>query len=323
MASVRRKLERAEYYARNITRDIVPQFLFRRRLPGILGKADRYDADYLSQRVGYYNKLSGPQSVQPYSATIARIPIDGSMYYYDLKEHARYFPRHFRLNHIFGDTTVVPDLPSFMKARRIAGDNQNSILLNLDKFRHFDFPADPIAFRNKKPIAVWRGAGHNKKRVALLDRWLDHPLCDVGKTDEAPTGRAHRPFLSIADMMHFRYVISIEGNDVATNLKWIIASNCLCFMPAATCETWFMEGRLQAGVHYVQLQDDFENLEEKILYYENNLDEALGIIRNANSFAAQFRDKACERLVSLLVMYKYLVLTGQLGGDDRILKLTT
>jgi hypothetical protein len=89
-------------------------------------------------------------------------------------------------------------------------------------------------------------------------------------------------------------------------------------MPLPNHETWFMEGRLEAGKHYALLRDDFEDLEEKILYYERNFGEALQIIRNANAFAEQFRNAARERLVALLVLYKYFVLTGQLEADDRI-----
>jgi hypothetical protein len=314
VASIRRKLNRVGYYIRNIARDLAPQFLFRNLLPRLLAEADRYDAAYLSQRANYYNKLSHPLRPQEYSANVATLPMDRSMYYYDLKEHARYFPRRFRLNYAFGDVTQVPDRPSFVKSRPIFGDNQNSLLINLDKFRHFNFPGDEMDFRDKKPIAVWRGGLHNPKRVALVSRHFDHPLCDVG----SPTGRPFKPFLSARQQMGFRYVISIEGVDVATNLKWVLASNSLCLMPLPNHETWFMEGRLEAGKHYALLRDDFEDLEEKILYYERNFGEALQIIRNANAFAEQFRNAARERLVALLVLYKYFVLTGQLEADDRI-----
>jgi hypothetical protein len=321
MASIKRKLDRAGYWALNVTRELAPQFLFRRRLRDILAQADRYDAAYLSQRVGYCNKLSYALEAQEYSTKIASIPIGASMYYLDMKEHARYFPRHLQLNHILGDVTHIPDRPSFVKSRPIFGDNRNSILLKLDKFRHFHFLNDQMGFRDKKPMAVWRGAPNNPKRIALLRRCFDHPLCDVGTPTGSPGGALFKPYLSAADQMRFRYVISIEGNDVATNLKWILASNSLCLMPAPCYETWFMEGRLEAGKHYVPLRDDFEDLEEKILHYESNIGEAEQIIRNANSFAAQFRDAARERLVSLLVMHKYFVATGQLEADDRILQL--
>lgn len=327
---IKRKLMKLAYFAGNISRELVPQAFFRRRLRSILETVGRYDRSYIEQRVNYYNKLSEPLTdaqfsapvppdVEQFSSTIGQLPMSQSLFYFDTMEHARYFPRHFRLNYIFGDGDKRPLRPSFVKARPIRGDNRNAVLLNLDKFRHFYFPRDRIAFDDKKPIAVWRGAAHNEKRVTLLQRYQDHPLCDIGHT--YPKARlvgdcgALKPFLSIPTLMQFRYVISIEGFDVATNLKWILASNCLCLMPKPTRETWFMEGRLEAGIHYAELRDDFEDLEAKILYYEHNRDEAMAIIRNANVYAAQFQRGAREQLLSLLVMYKYFVLSGQLEPE--------
>jgi Glycosyl transferase family 90 len=319
--SIERKLQRVGYYAHNIARDLVPQFLFRQRLSSILDQASRYDAAYLKQRVGYYNKLMGPLPVPDDASRMARIPMGKSLYYYDLKEHARYFPRHYRLSHLFGDINWIPDRPVFVKTRPIAGDNHNSILFKLDKFRHFYFPIDRTAFRDKKPVAVWRGGSNGQRRMRLVQNYANHPLCDVGLPAGASNDPARKAFLSPIEQLQFRYVISIEGHEVATNLKWIMASNSLCLMPAPNFESWFMEGRLEAGKHYVLLRDDFADLEEKIDYYERHSDEALGIIRNAHEFVSPFRDAQCEQLVSLLVLYKYFMLTGQVEAPDRILEL--
>jgi hypothetical protein len=315
---VARKVGRVLYYLRNLTRDVAPQLIFRRRLDAILAGAGTYDARCLAERVDYYNKLFEPVAAEPGSSTVGSIAMAPSMYYYDLKEHARYFPRHLKLNHLFGDIRQVPERPSIVKSRPIGGDNRNAVLMKLDKFRHFYIPADQTAFADKKPIAVWRGSVANQRRRALLAGYRDHPLCDVGAVGRSTGVEGRKPFLPPSGQMRFRYVISIEGNDVATNLKWILASNSLCLMPAPRCETWFMEGRLESGGHYAELRDDFADLEEKILHYERHPDEALGIIRNANRHVAQFLDERREQLISLLVLYKYFVKTGQLDIDPRV-----
>jgi len=72
-----------------------------------------------------------------------------------------------------------------------------------------------------------------------------------------------------------------------------------------------MEGRLKADHHYVLLNDDYSDLDEKISYYTKNKDEALNIIQNANRFVQPFKDKEQEELISLLVMHKYFQLSGQ------------
>jgi hypothetical protein len=247
--------------------------------------------------------------------------MDKSFYYYDLKEHARYFSRKLRLCYEFGDVLDVPDHPTFVKCRPIHADNVNSLIMKLEKFRHFVFPADRIAFADKKPVAVWRGGEHNPKRVELMRRYRGHPLCDVGYTHLGPSDSRHSPFLRPLEQMEYRYIISIEGNDVASNLKWILGSNSLCLMPAPTYETWFMEGRLKAGEHYVGVADDFEDLEDKIVHYESHPTEAREIIRNANRYVEPFLDEPREQLLSLLVLYKYFVATRQLEPDQSVAKL--
>jgi hypothetical protein len=83
-------------------------------------------------------------------------------------------------------------------------------------------------------------------------------------------------------------------------------------MPRPRYETWFMEGRLEPGKHYAEIADDLGDLEEKILHYENHPEEALAIVRNANAYVGQFRDEAREKLISVLVLYKFFAATGQI-----------
>ena len=121
--------------------------------------------------------------------------------------------------------------------------------------------------------------------------------------------------------MAYKYIISIEGNDVAANLKWILASNSLCLMPDSVYETWFMEGRLEAGRYFARVADDFADLEDKVLHYEKHPEETRDIIRNANAHVAQFLDPEREQLLSLLVLYKYFAVTGQIEPEPDLAQL--
>lgn len=316
-----RKPNRIVYYGRNILRDIVPQILYRRLRDDALRRILAYDRSEVAARINYHNKLERGARLAADSSPVSRISMDHSFYYYDLKEHARYFPRDFRLHYLFGDVTTVPEAPTFVKSRPIAGNNRNSVIVNLDKLRHFHIPPDTISFEDKQPRAVWRGSDHNPKRVALVRRYHDHPLFDVGYTNVPSGDPHHAPFLSPGRQMAYRYIISIEGNDVATNLKWILASNAVCLMPAPVYETWFMEGRLEAGRHFVQVADDFADVEEKVRYYENHPDAARAIVRNANAHVAQFLNPEREKALSLMVVYKYFAMTGQMELDPDLANL--
>ena len=104
--------------------------------------------------------------------------------------------------------------------------------------------------------------------------------------------------------------MAIEGNDVASNLKWVMSSNSIAVMPKPKFETWFMEGTLVPGYHYIEVKDDFSDVEEKLDYYSSHIDEAEAIIKHANEYVAQFRNKKRERAISLLVLDKYFFITN-------------
>ena len=104
--------------------------------------------------------------------------------------------------------------------------------------------------------------------------------------------------------------MALEGNDVASNLKWVMSSNSIAVMPKPTCETWFMEGTLIPNFHYIEIKADFSDLEERLHYYNTHPAEAQRIIANAHAYVDQFRDTHRERLIALGVMDKYLRMTN-------------
>ncbi len=189
------------------------------------------------------------------------------------------------------------------------------MLLKLNAVRHYQFVKDNIAFTQKSDLLVWRGSGFRPNRRLLLEKFFSHPRCNVGRTDKKDAD--HQcfvvPLMSIEEQLKYKFILSLEGKDVATNLKWIMSSNSLCITPKLKYETWFMEGQLEAGVHYVEVQDDFSDLIEKMDYYLAHPEQAEQIIANAQAWVAQFKDPKREKLISLLVAEKYFALSGQNG----------
>ncbi len=52
------KNSKQKYYAVNYLRQLIPEFIFEKRLERVLEKASRrVDFDYIKRRVDYYNKL--------------------------------------------------------------------------------------------------------------------------------------------------------------------------------------------------------------------------------------------------------------------------
>lgn len=318
LEQLRKSLHKSGFYFRNAIGMALPHSHYRRKYLAMLSELEcleSYLREDIYARVDYYNKLSSYYQVAADAEMTGTFDRTGksNAYFFDLKRLTRFFPDNLAFSYIFGDVTHVPEHPSFVKSRPITEENQNSILLKLNQVRHYYFVRDPLSFEEKTDSVVWRGKCNSPDRLEFVKRFHAHPLCNAGDTHRRSAGEAwHRPFMTMADQLRHKFVLSIEGNDVATNLKWIMASNSLCFMKRPRFETWFMEGRLVPGHHYVELRDDFSDLEDKVLYYSQHTDEAVEITRNAQWYVAQFMDREREDLISLLVMKKHFELSGQI-----------
>jgi hypothetical protein len=304
---------RFRYYAMNTCKCLLPALYYRYRRSALDELLKRCTDGQVLERARYYNQLAGaftlPADVVPFRMNLLA---GRSAYQYDLMAVLRYFPRDVRVAIKFGDNRDIPDVPTVVKSRPVGTGNANAVLLNLNKVRHFYFVRDRLPFREKRGMLVWRGRANQEHRKAFLEKYYHHPLCDVGHYHPRHQDVVWtKPKLSVREQLGYKYILAIEGNDVATNLKWILFSNSLCFMTKPRFETWFMEGRLVAGQHYVQLRDDYSDLEEKIAYYNSHPEEAEEIVRAANLWVAQFLDPMRERLIGILVLWRYLYLSGQ------------
>lgn len=315
--------DRLAYYGEGAIRDVTPRQIFsfsRMRLFRAIAEQGKSIDAQLLDRVNLCNQLSREVDTTP-ATRLRRVSRRKSRYFYDLNAYLKYFPSSLRIDYLFGDVTFVPDRPTIVKSRPIVAGNTNSILLNLDKLRHFKLTADSRRWNDKIGKAVWRGGCQGPRRPDLIRRHALNPAANIGQTGKAFEGVSPKPFMSRLDQMAYRYIVSVEGNDVATNLKWIMASNSLCLMPRPRFETWFLESRLQPDIHYVELADDFSDLDEKIGQLEADPVRAQRIVTNAKAYVERMADRRTERIVSLLVLQKYFEATGQLppSGFSRLL----
>ena len=276
----------------------------------------RSDAAYIEDRVNYYCKLDSIHSLKN-SVPLKhfRFPKKNSAYYFDTFKYSSLFPQNLRASFEFGDVNYFFQTPTITKSRPIKedskGDYKNSVLLNLDKFRHFSFIKDSIPFALKKDLLFYRGGIYQEHRIKFFDKYFNHPLCDLGHTGR---GDICASFLKSKVKKKFfllhKFILALEGNDVASNLKWVMNSNSIAVMPRPKYETWFMEGRLKGDYHYIEIDSNYSNLEEKLDFYIKNPLKAENIIVNANKFVEQFLDKEREDLISLLVLEKYFKFTN-------------
>ncbi|AUI85098.1 lipopolysaccharide A protein [Vibrio azureus] len=302
-------MKKLKYYLSNIFLPYLPSCFFRFYARNLIKKQGTYELKYLFERVEYYNKLNSEFTLTKQDLTEVRNfkKTGGSTYYYDLLKVVKSFPAKAKFKYINGDVVDIPSEPTFLKSRPIEGNNANSVLLKLNAVRHYNFVKQDKPYQNKKDRLVWRGTGFRPNRRILLATHFHNPRCDVGRVDTKEQDQLHyvTPPMTIAEQLEYKFILSLEGMDVATNLKWIMSSNSLCFTPKLRFETWFMEGRLLPGVHYVEIKDDFSDINEKMDYYLAHPKEAENIIANAHAWVEQFKHPQRERLISLMVAQKY------------------
>ncbi len=304
-----------KYYLENYLKLLLPDIYYKKKAKRLLRSFnDRNDREYIQDRVDFYNKLAEPVEIKDAIAIkdLHLKDVKQKVYFFDAYPILRSFPKHYKFSRAFGDVVHVPASPSIVKSRPVADDNQNSVLLKLNKVRHFVRIKKDIPFSEKKDKLVFRGkVTYKEKRRKFFEMYFDHPMCDLGDTqkkkinpDEWKVNKT-----SIHYLLQYKFILAVEGIDVASNLKWVMSSNSLAVMPKPEFETWFMESRLIPDHHYVAIKPDYSDLEEKLKYYIEHQDEAQSIIKNAQEYVNQFWDKEREHLISLLVMQKYFRIT--------------
>lgn len=197
----------------------------------------------------------------------------------------------------FGDATPeCTALPVFVKSRRVA--DRCGILLPLNTARHWrDVRMTKLTYvpweHKLDTRLVWRGSHTGRVRRAFVhalaaaghDVAFNIKVNSVGRT--APQRHMWEEDMSAPlirrQLMGYKYILCLQGNDVATSLKWQMAHNSLIFMPTPTKESWLMEGLLRPWVHYVPLDSPLEAA-DRLRWARANDAECQHIVANANAW---------------------------------------
>lgn len=324
------------FYIHNFVGYMIPNVYIRWSARRLIRSLSPKEFGTALQRAEYYCRL--PQnSTLPHTAIRIgnyRYPWHSKhkfvTYFFDLYRVVRCFPNDMHFLRLFGDINEEQKEATFVKSRPIISNNGTSmcVLLKLNQVRHFRFIRDYKTFRNKQNRIVFRNLvfEHQPQRIKFLEQFFMHPLVDAGMVNSNPKVNHpewKRPYMSIGEQLNFKFIACIEGNDVATNLKWVMSSYSVAVMPRPRFETWFMEGTLLPDYHYIEVSDDYHDLEEKLHYYIAHPEKAEAIINHAHDYVRTFLDKKHEMAVQWLTAQRYFEQTGQqklLGTKYRIYK---
>lgn len=313
--------QRLAFYTGNFSRYFLPDLLFRLNFRSALRSLTDGERAEIERRVKYYARIpEGAVVDESTSVNVGdfRYPWHKkhkyATYFFDLFECVRCFPAQCRFSYVMGDVDWNLPSPSFAKARPITQGDSNTVILPLNKVRHFRFISDTRSFRQKKDMIVFRNVVRRQpQRSLFLEKFIDNPMCDVGQINrDAADPRFVKPYIPMEEQLDYKFIASIEGHDVATNLKWVMSSNSVAVMPRPRIESWFMEGTLIPDYHYIEVKPDYSDLIEKLNYYIAHPEKAEAIISHAHEYVDGFRDRSRQLLIARMTAERYFRLTGQL-----------
>jgi hypothetical protein len=129
--------------------------------------------------------------------------------------------------------------------------------------------------------------------------WIDAKLTSSKRIDAAYAihdvpmiGRS----LSMEELLQYKGIIMLEGNDVSSGLKWALFSKSVVLTQTPTFTSWAMEELLIPWVHYIPLADDLSDVNEKVQWMIENDAAAQEIANNGHLWMTDmmFHPKAME-----------------------------
>jgi len=151
------------------------------------------------------------------------------------------------------------------------------------------------SFSSKSDTLVWRGATtgspwKGSARQTLLLQYGAHqkPNIDVGVTayvqgvtEDVGPKVSQVPRTTMAQ---HKFLLVVLGNDVAASSAWSLLSASAVLMADPLQESMVLQGLLQPWVHYIPVKKAFTDLEEKMAWCLQNLDECEDIAHRASIF---------------------------------------
>ena len=222
----------------------------------------------------------------------------------------------------FGDNNINHNnINMIVKTRPI--NNINLTIFNINKARHWNKIKEvkkyDIPFNKKINKLIWRGTTTgiynnimkgNIKRFVLVTKYFRDKWCDIGFSKIVQNNDNFIKYIknkiNIQNMLKYKYHVSVEGNDVASDLKWKLYSNSVVFMTKPTIISWCMEDKLIPYKHYIPLNNDFSDLQYKYEWAENNQDRCEYIVRQSTKYIEQFLDDDKEKFIEKEVLTRYL-----------------
>ena len=208
---------------------------------------------------------------------------------------------------------LATPLPVIVKTRLIRSNGSHAVLVPWEMDLYYTsarMRAESfVAWASKRDTLVWRGGttGNGLRRafvhgLAHLDTndvdvkfsavvqgrpsWVKPRGCASSRAPCATRGPYMGNAMGRRQLLRYRYILSLEGNDIASNLAWLLGHNSLVMMPPPTWENYLLHGRLSPWVHYVPVATP-EEVPVALRWARAHEAACQRIIANANGWVEQ------------------------------------
>lgn len=231
-----------------------------------------------------------------------------------------------------GDNRSGFQIPTIVKSRDISEVGTLATIIPLNYKRHWgeiqNYGALDVPFEAKDDKLVWRGVTtglFEKKREkdTLSSRYfvpsitksnanIDISFSGMAQIDESKSEIIEMvkssigTRLSVEQQLRSKFLLSLEGNDVSTGLKWMLNSASTVVMPQPKCESWACEGLLNPFEHYVPVKHDLSDIEDVYEWCMHNQQLCKEIGLNGKHFISAFLDPVKEEEIIQEVLSQYL-----------------
>ena len=141
-----------------------------------------------------------------------------------------------------------------------------------------------IEFHTKIPRLVYAGNDRGSKFNFLKDRGVDMSQRAYFASDAVEKTNIDSPSsISREDMIRYKYILDIDGNACTWDATaWKLNSGSVIFKAESDWKQWFYDDYIP-WTHYVPVQDDFGDVQEKLTWCEEHPSECLAMVANCKS----------------------------------------
>jgi hypothetical protein len=186
---------------------------------------------------------------------------------------------------------------------------------NLNNFKDID--QANIKWHEKENKCIWRGTkywGHETnffgslENIKLNQRNYFVQLYQQGKLENVDYADQYK---SISDQIKYKYILDIDGvTNTWDATLWKLYSGSVLLKVKSTWKQWYYDD-FKEWVHYVPVNNDLSDLNQKIKWCQDNEQSCLKIIENARKFALQYTDNDFVIKKILPTIKSYFKITKQ------------